>query len=89
MFEVSVKTFCEKWEGETHPKWFFIFTQLEEYQNEYYLETQFARIHVSSLINIEMMLNRPSTKFYNGDDVNEIAAVLWFIKTRPTSFYKK
>ena len=35
---------------------------------------QFARIHTSSLINIEKILNRPITKFYNSDDVNGIAA---------------
>ena len=89
IFDVSIKTFSGKWEGETLPKWFFTFTQLEKYQNEYYLQTQFARIYTSSLINIEMMLNRSFTKFYNGDDVNEIAAELWLIKTRPNSFYKK
>ena len=30
---------------------------------------QFARIHTSSLIKIEKILNRPITKFYNSDDV--------------------
>ena len=30
---------------------------------------QFLRIHASSLINIEKILNRPFTKFYNGNDV--------------------
>ena len=35
-FEISIKTFCRKWEGETLPKCFFIFKQLEKYQNEYY-----------------------------------------------------
>ena len=30
---------------------------------------QFARIHIGSLVNIEMILNRPITKFYNRDDV--------------------
>ena len=50
---------------------------------------QFARIHTSSLINIEKTLNRPITKFYNGDDVNVIAAELRLTKTRPTSFNKK
>ena len=39
---------------------------------------QFARIE------IEKILNRPITKFYNSDDVNVIAAELRFI-----SFYKK
>ena len=50
---------------------------------------QFARIHTSSLIKIEKTLNRPITKFYNGDDVNVIAAELRLTKTRPTSFNKK
>ena len=47
---------------------------------------QFARIHTSSLINIEKILNRSITKFYNSDDLNLIAAELWLTKTRPTSF---
>ena len=50
---------------------------------------QSARIHTSSLINIEKILNRPITKFYNSDDVNVIAAELRLTKTRLTSFYKK
>ena len=53
---------------------------------------QFAvieRIHTSSIINIEKILNRPITKFYNSDDVSMIAAELRLIKTRPTSFYKE
>ena len=50
---------------------------------------QSARIHTSSLINIEKILNRPITKFYNSDDVNVIAEELRLTKTRPTSFYKK
>ena len=50
---------------------------------------QFARIHTSSLINTEKILNRPITEFYNGDDVNMIAAELCLTKTRPTSFDKK
>ena len=50
---------------------------------------QSARIHTSSLINIEKILNRPITKFYNTDDVNVIAEELRLTKTRPTSFYKK
>ena len=53
------------------------------------LRNQFARIHTSSLIKIEKTLNRPITKFYNGDDVNVITAELWLAKTRPTSFDKK
>ena len=40
-------------------------------------------------INIESILNRPITKFYNSDGVNVIAAELPLTKTRPTSFYKK
>ena len=50
---------------------------------------QFARIHTSSLINTEKILNRAITKFYNGDDVNVIAAELRLTKTRPPSFCKK
>ena len=36
MFEVSINTLCRKWEDETHPKWFFIFNELDKCQNEYY-----------------------------------------------------
>ena len=50
---------------------------------------QFSRIHTSSLINIEKILNRPITKFYNSDDVNLIAVELRLTKTRSTSFHKK
>ena len=50
---------------------------------------QLARIHTSSLTNIEKIFNRPITKFYNSDYVNVIAAELRVTKTRPTSFYKK
>ena len=50
---------------------------------------QFARIRASSLINTEKILNRPITKFYNGDDVNVTAAELRLTKTRPTAFDKK
>ena len=53
------------------------------------LQIQFMRIHTSSIINIEKILNRPITKFYNGDDVNKIAAELRLTKLRSTSFYKK
>ena len=35
-FEVSIKTFCRKWEVETLPKRFFIFKELKKCQNEYY-----------------------------------------------------
>ena len=31
------------------------------------LSKQFARIHASSLINVEKILNRPITKFYHSD----------------------
>ena len=50
---------------------------------------QFARIHASSLIKTEKILNRPITKFYNSDDVNVIAAELRLTKTRPASLYKR
>ena len=50
---------------------------------------QSARIHTSSLINTEKILNRTITKFYNSDDVNVIAAELRLTKTRPTSCCKK
>ena len=33
-FEVSIKTFYRKWEGESHPKWFLIYKQFERCQNE-------------------------------------------------------
>ena len=52
-------------------------------------QVQFARVHTSSLINIENILNRPITRFYNSVDVNVIAAELRLTNTRPTSFYKK
>ena len=51
--------------------------------------TQFPRIHTSSLINTEKILNRPTTQFYNGDGVNAIAAELRLTKMRSNSFYKK
>ena len=34
--KVSIKTRFRKLEGETLPKWFFIYKQLEKCQNEYY-----------------------------------------------------
>ena len=34
--EVSIKTFCRKWEGETLPKWLVIYKQPEECQSGYY-----------------------------------------------------
>ena len=33
-FEISIKKFCRKWEGETLPKWFLVFKQIEKFQNE-------------------------------------------------------
>ena len=48
---------------------------------------QFARIHTSSLIKIEKILNRPITKFCNSDDVNVIAGELRLTKTRLASLY--
>ena len=62
-----------------------ILTNLKNAKTNTILRTHIARIHTSLLINIEMMLNRPFTKFYNGDDVYVIAAELRLIKTRPTS----
>ena len=41
---------------------------------------QFARIHTSSLVNTEKILNRPITNFYNSDYINVIAAELRLIK---------
>ena len=55
----------------------------------YKIRIQFARIHTSSLIKIEKILNRPITKFCNSDDVNVIAAELRLTKTRPASLYKR
>ena len=49
---------------------------------------QFARIHTVPLINIEKTLNRPTTKVYNDNDINVIAAELRLTKTRPSSLYK-
>ena len=45
-----------------------------------YWAIQFARIHTSSLIKIEKILNRHITKFYNSHDVNVIAVELQLIK---------
>ena len=50
---------------------------------------QFARIHTSSLIKIEKNFNRPSTKYYKGDNVNVIVTEVRLTKMRPTSFHKK
>ena len=53
--EVSIKTFCGKWKGETLPKRFFIFKQLGKYQSKYYpnylnLVRFFSFTSVSSLL---------------------------------------
>ena len=45
-------------------------------ENSRHCINQFARIHSSSLINVEMTLNRPIAEFYNSDDVNMIAVEL-------------
>ena len=56
---------------------------------------QFARIHKRSFINTKKILNRAITKFYNGDDVNVIAAELRLTKRdqrfsiRKIIFYEK
>ena len=57
--------------------------------NLHKLLVQFGRIHKSSLINTEKTLNRPITKFCNGDDVNVIAAEMRLSQTRQTSFNTK
>ena len=62
-----------------------LLTNLKNVKMNTILTTHIARIHTSFLINIELMLNRPFTKFYNSGDVNVIAAELGLIKTRPTS----
>ena len=46
----------------------------------------FTEIHRSLLRKIEKNLNRPITKFYNGDDVNTTMAELRQTKARPISF---
>ena len=48
---------------------------------------QFERIHTSSLIKIEKILHRTTTKFYNGDDANMIEAEFRLTKKTPTSLY--
>ena len=35
-FDVSIKTFCRKWEGEALLKLFFVYKKLDKCQNEYY-----------------------------------------------------
>ena len=61
----------------------------------FYVSRQFTWIHTSSTINIEKIWNRPITKFYNGGDVNVIAAELRLTKRslllfiRGIIFYKK
>ena len=49
--------------------------------------TKLVRSHTSCLINIEKVLNRPITKFYNSDDVNVIMAELGLTKMRPFCNY--
>ena len=68
--------------------YFAIVVHLEKSSSEVSM-MQFTRIHTSHLINIVNALNRPITKFYNGDYVNVIVAELRRTKTKPTSFYKK
>ena len=58
-------------------------------QQKAIFKIQFARIHTSSLIKIEQILNRPITKSCNSGDINVIAAELRLTKTRPTTFYKR
>ena len=55
MFEVSVKTFCRKWEGEFLPKLFFIFKQLEKCQNEYY-PNNLNLIRFCSFTSLELLI---------------------------------
>ena len=55
------------------------FSSLERSQD---ITTKLGRSHTSYLINIEKALNRPITKFYNGNDVNMITADLGLTKTR-------
>ena len=57
----------------TLPKWFSF-----DEKAFLILPLQFARIRTSSPIN----------KYYNGDDINVIAAELRLTKMRSTSFYK-
>ena len=73
----------------TTQKWLIVESCLDKWHFDALSIDQFARIHTSSLINIEKILNRPITEFYNGDDVNMIAAELCLTKTRRTSFDKK
>lgn len=57
-----------------------------------HLLDQFVRIHTSSLTNIETILNRPITKFYdnlNSDNLNVIATELRLTKAEAILFYKK
>ena len=54
-FEVSVKTFCRKWEGESPPKRFFIFKQLEKYQNECY-PSNLNLISFCNLTSLQLLL---------------------------------
>ena len=64
----------------------FLFSENRIFRKQKRTAVQFTRIHTSSLINIEKILNRPTTKFYNGDDVNMTVAELWLTKTRLASY---
>ena len=48
----------------------------------------FAKNGVKTSAAVFCTMNRIITKFYNGDDVNVIAAVLRLTKMKPTSVYK-
>ena len=62
--------------------------ELDFLKKDFIYKNQFARIQTSSIINIEKILNRSITNFYNENGVNVIAAELRLIKTRTTSFCK-
>ena len=46
------------------------------------MTSELARSYTSCLINIEKILNRTITKFYNGDDINVITAELGLTRTK-------
>ena len=54
-FEISIKTFYRKWEGETLPKWFLIFKQLETFQNKYY-PGNLNLIHFCRLVSLHVLM---------------------------------
>ena len=57
-----------------------------KYQNSFYESMRESiQVHLSTL----KRLNGATTKIYNGDDVNMIAAESRPTETRPTSFNKK